>query len=89
MSNPIVTQQTVTIGFTVDPAIVNAQVTHMGIQVLLSVAAGLDNIVRSTQTVYEVLVSASPAKAPSVNLIQHGWNPDLDIPPELTTDLQP
>lgn len=89
MSNPVITKQSVTIGFTVDSSVVDARVTNVFGQVLLSVAAGIDNLVQVTQVPVQVLVSASPAKAPSVSLIQHGWNPNLDIPPELTTDLQP
>ena len=89
MSNPIVTKQSVTIGFSVDSASIDARVTSINGQILLSVAAGLDNLVQITQAPVEVLVSASPVKAPSVTLIQHGWNPSLDIPPELETDLEP
>lgn len=89
MSNPVITKQSVTIGFTVDSSVVEARVTNVFGQVLLSVAAGLDNLVQVTQVPVQVLVSASPAKAPTVSIIQHGWNPALDIPPELTTDLEP
>lgn len=89
MSNPIVTKQSVTIGFAVDSSVVDARVTSVVGQVLLSVAAGLDNLVQVTQAPIEVLVSVSPVKTPSVTLIQHGWNPDLDVPPELETDLAP
>lgn len=89
MSNPIVTKQSVTIGFTADPSIVEARVTNVFSQILLSVAAGLDNLVQVTQVPVQVLVSGAPAKAPQISLIQHGWNPSLDIPPELSTDLEP
>lgn len=89
MSNPVVTKKTVTVGFTVDSSIVEARVTRCFSQVLASVAAGLDNLVQVTQVPTKALVSVAPAKTPQVSLIQHGWNPDLDIPPELTTDLEP
>jgi hypothetical protein len=89
MSNPVVTKQNIAIGFSVDTSVVDVRVTSINLQVLASVAAGLDNLVRVTQVPVEVLLSASPAKAPSVSIIQHGWNPDLDVPPELETDLEP
>lgn len=89
MSNPIVTKKNIAIGFSVDPSVNPVRVTSMPVEVLGSVAAGLDNLVAVTQVSVEVLVTASPAKTPSVTLIQHGWNPNLDIPPELATDLQP
>lgn len=89
MSNPIVTKMNIAIGFSVQPEGNPVRVTSLPVEVLGSVAAGIDNLVAVTQAAVEVLVTADPAKTPSVTLIQHGWNPNLDIPPELTTDLQP